>query len=214
MSKAFQKWNTSHSVIKALHAGAQAWIEGQPIPAVEDLELADSPLNRLVQKAYIEQTSMGWSLLLRGFWTTSWRTAQEYEFSHTPLSKGFMDNGECWAGRAQGWVFDLFDLAWGLRNEAEHGADIETKRLIRLAKCERAIRRLYHEGESLPYHESHPFREPMEDLLSKTVIIQERWSSLTEEYLPVALRRVRRMDKTGQSSIKKWLVRRHTPVIE
>jgi hypothetical protein len=214
MSKAFQKWNTSHSVIKALHAGAQAWIEGQPIPAVEDLELEDSPLHRLVQKAYIEQTSMGWSLLFRGFWTTSWRTAQEYQFSHTPLSKGFMDNGECWAGRAQGWVFDLFDLAWGLRNEAEHGADIETKRLIRLAKCERAIRRLYHEGESLPYHESHPFREPMEDLLSKTVIIQERWISLTEEYLPVALRRVRRMDKTGQSSIKKWLVRRHTPVIE
>jgi hypothetical protein len=39
---------------------------------------------------------------------------------------------------------------WGLRNADEHGADLETQRTIRLAKCERAIRRLYHTGESLP----------------------------------------------------------------
>jgi hypothetical protein len=47
-------------------------------------------------------------------------------------------------------MFDLFDLAWGLRNADEHGVDHETQRMIRLAKCERAIRRLYHSGESLP----------------------------------------------------------------
>jgi hypothetical protein len=36
--------------------------------------------------------------------------------------------------------------------------------MIRLAKCERAIRRLYHAGESLPLHERHPFRNPMETI--------------------------------------------------
>jgi hypothetical protein len=51
-------------------------------------------------------------------------------------------------------------LAWGMRNADEHGADLETQRLIRLAKCERAIRRLYRAGESLSHHESHPFRNP------------------------------------------------------
>jgi hypothetical protein len=57
-------------------------------------------------------------------------------------------------------MFNLFDLAWGLRNADEHGIDLETQRMIRLAKCERAIRRLYHAGESLPHHERHdPFRE-------------------------------------------------------
>jgi hypothetical protein len=49
-------------------------------------------------------------------------------------------------------MFDLFDLAWGMRNADEHGVDLETQRLIRLAKCERAIRRLYSAGASLPHH--------------------------------------------------------------
>jgi hypothetical protein len=34
----------------------------------------------------------------------------------------------------------------GMRNETEHGADVETQRLIRASKCERAIRRLYLAG--------------------------------------------------------------------
>jgi hypothetical protein len=41
------------------------------------------------------------------------------------------------------WMFELFDLAWRLRNDNEHGADPETQRIIRLAKAEWAIRRLY-----------------------------------------------------------------------
>jgi hypothetical protein len=49
-------------------------------------------------------------------------------------------------------MFDLFDLAWRLRNADEHGADLEIQLMIRLANCERAVRRLYHTGESLPVH--------------------------------------------------------------
>jgi hypothetical protein len=48
-------------------------------------------------------------------------------------------------------MFDLFEVAWGLRNDTEHGADRlrndtehgadpVTQRMIRLAKAERAIR--------------------------------------------------------------------------
>jgi hypothetical protein len=60
-------------------------------------------------------------------------------------------------------MFDLFDLAWGHQN-----AD-ETQHMIRLAKCERAIRCLYHAGgASLPHHDRHPFRDPMEVVLTKT----------------------------------------------
>jgi hypothetical protein len=39
-------------------------------------------------RAYVEQTSLGWNLLFRGFWTISRRTAQEYEFSHSPFQRG------------------------------------------------------------------------------------------------------------------------------
>jgi hypothetical protein len=32
------------------------------------------------------------------------------------------------------WMFDLFEVAWGLRNDTEHGADPGTQRMIRLAR--------------------------------------------------------------------------------
>jgi hypothetical protein len=83
--------------------------------------------------------------------------------------------------------------------------------MIRLAKCERAIRRLYHAGESsLPLHERHPFRDPMETILSKSVCSQERWVSMTEDYLPAARRRVKEQTQKSQHSIKELFGRRNT----
>jgi hypothetical protein len=116
-----------------------AWIDGNPAPAVGTLHLPKTPLGQLVHKAYVEQTSLGWNLLFRGFWTISWRTAQEYEYSHCQFTLEFQHNGASWAGRAQMWMFDLFEVAWGLRNTTEHGVDPATQRMIRLAKAERAI---------------------------------------------------------------------------
>jgi hypothetical protein len=72
------------------------------------------------------------------------------------FKRGFTDNGARWASRVQMWMFDLFDLAWGLRNDNEHGADPETQRMIRLAKAERAICRLYRAIDTLPSHDRFP----------------------------------------------------------
>jgi hypothetical protein len=213
MSKTLTSWKTSRSVIQALHSGALAWIEGQAIPDVEALNLPDSTLGKLVHKAYVEQTSLGWNLLFRGFWSISWRTAQEYEFSHSTLQRERSDNGESWASRAQVWMFDLFDLAWGLRNDDEHGANPETQSAICLAKCERAIRRLYHAGESLPLHERHPFRDGMEDVLSKSLCRQERWVTMTEDFLIAAMRRLKMQKKTSQHSLKEYYEWSRTPRI-
>jgi hypothetical protein len=195
MYKTFRSWKTSHLIIDALRAGALAWIDGNPAPAVGTLHLPDSPLGHLVHKAYVEQTSLGWNLLFRGFWTISWRTAQEYEFSNCPFELGFQYNGASWAGRAQMWMFDLFEVAWGLRNAPENGADPETQRMIRLAKAERAIRRLYRAIDELPPHERFPFSDPMEDLLATTASTQERWVSLTEAYPPKVFKRLKKQEK-------------------
>jgi hypothetical protein len=93
MSKTLQSWRTSHLIIDALRASALAWIDGNPARAVGTLHLPDTPLGRFALRAYVEQTSMGWNLLFRGFGTVSWRTAQEYEFSHSPFQLKFQDNG-------------------------------------------------------------------------------------------------------------------------
>ena len=97
--------------------------------------------------------------------------------------------GDRWAGNAQRWFFSLFDDLWELRNKTQHGSDPVTQKQIRLARCERAIRRLYAASSTLPYHERHPFRDPIETLLSTTLFDQEMWISKTETYLPKAFRR-------------------------
>jgi hypothetical protein len=79
-------------------------------------------------------------------------------------------------------MFDLFDLAWGMRNDNEHGMDPETQRMIRLSKAKWAIRRLYRAVDTLPSHKRFPFSDPMEDLLAKTASTQEHWVSDTEAY--------------------------------
>jgi hypothetical protein len=156
--------------------------------------------NSLVRKAYVEQTSLGWNLRFRGFWSISWRKAQDFEFSTSPYHRGHTDNGESWACRAQVWMFDLFDLPWGMRNANEHGADLQTQRL-----CERAIRRLYHAGDLLP------FRDPIDDVFSKSLCKQERWVTLTEEYLPGAAKRVKDQQQTGQRSLTAYAGWSRTP---
>ena len=88
-------------------------------------------------------------------------------------SREVNDTGERWAARAQMWFFDTFKAIWAVRNEAEHGNDQESERLIRLTKCDRAVRRLYEKGRDLPYAERHPFRDLIEDLLQQPVQMQE-----------------------------------------
>jgi hypothetical protein len=55
MYKKFREWKTSKTLIKALHSGALAWIEGREIPDVAELTLPSTTMGQLVRKAYVEQ---------------------------------------------------------------------------------------------------------------------------------------------------------------
>jgi hypothetical protein len=187
--------------------GSLAWIEGRPTPHVDTLLLPDTTMGRLVEKAYRQQEDLGWNVLFRGFWTTAWRQAQDEAFL-TMRGRERHDTGEQWAAKVQIWYYDLFDHIWGLRNADEHGADVDTQRLIRISKCERAIRRLYDKGEDLPYAERHPFRDPIEDLLQQPVLNQELWISKTGDFLVKASKRARARPP-GQPAITTYFTRLH-----
>ena len=209
MSKVFREWKTSRHVISALRTGAWAWVEGNEIPSVESLDLPDDEVGRLTRQAYIDQTALGWNVLFRGFWSESWIYAQEAQFQQY-RSRDRQDSGDRWAGKAQRWIFSIFELIWGLRNADEHGAEPETQQLIRLAKCERSIRRLYLQGEALPLHERHCFRDEMEVLLARPVSEQELWISTRVGFLYRAIRRVKSRKETNQPAITEYFsVRPH-----
>jgi hypothetical protein len=99
----------------------------------------------------------------------------------------------------------MFDLACGLRNDDGHGADLETQRMIRLATCERAIRRLYHAGESLLHHENIPFVTRWRHYSPNLSAL-----SMTEEFLLAAMRRVKVQTTKGQRPIKEFFGWRRT----
>jgi ribonuclease HI len=203
----FRSMKTANSIISAIQAGAVAWVEQRDPPSVDSLNLPDNRIGQLTRQAYLEQTSLGWNVLFRGFWATSWRLAQEEQF-RTYRSRERQDSGERWAARAHLWFYDTFNLLWGLRNDAEHGDDKDTQRLIRIAKCERAIRRLYDKGKDLPYAERHPFRDPIEDLLQQPIQMQELWIDKTEAYLRKAFQRERARPR-GQPAITNFFARLH-----
>jgi hypothetical protein len=117
--------------------------------------------------------------------------AQEEEFSNM-RSRDVQDTGKRWAAWTQLWCYDLFELIWGLRNADEHGTDTDTQRLIRISKCEQAIRRLYDKGEDLPYAERHPLRDSVKHLLNQAVVNQELWITKTSSYLDKAFKIVRK----------------------
>ena len=185
----FQKWGSSALISRVIIAGASAWIEQREPPDADSLRLPDDDFGLLVRRALAEQTLLGWSSFFRGFWTDSWRIAHQYCYEHHPPTIPARLTGERWSGKAQRWFYSLFDDLWNLRNKIQHGADPVTQRQIRLAKCERAIRRLYAAASNLPYCERHPFRDSIETLLSTTLFDQELWISKTETYLPKAYRR-------------------------
>jgi hypothetical protein len=59
----------------------------------------------------------------------------------------------------------------------------------------------------------HPFRDPIEDVLSKSLCTLERWVALTEEYLPRAAKRVKDQQQKGQRSLTAYAGWTRTPLI-
>jgi hypothetical protein len=181
MSVNFREWKTSEHLIHALHPGALAWIEQREPPSLVSVTAY------LISRAYIEQTSLGRNVLFRGFWSISWRRAQEYEFAASLLKLDFKDNGEDWASQAQLWMFDMFDLVWGLRI-----GSILLERNYRLMSDIPSWIRLL------------PFSQNL------SVSAQEHWISKAEEFLPLARKRLQNLANKGQHSITEFIGRRHS----
>ncbi len=82
--------------------------------------------------------------------------------------------------------------------------------MIRKARCERAVYRLFFLGEELPSYERHPFRDPIDFILSKSVSAQELWISKTEQFLPLARKRVKDLAQKQQRPMTGLFPRRHS----
>jgi hypothetical protein len=72
------------------------------------------------------------------------------------------------------------------------------------------ISRLYSLGVDLPHDDRHPFKDSIVTLLSKSVSSQELLISKTEEFLPLARKRVKNLADNQQRSLTEFFVRGHS----
>jgi hypothetical protein len=213
MSKKFRSWKTSQPLIDALHLGAMAWIQEQEIPDVAVLNLPDSTLGGWFNRRMLNSHLWGGISFFEDsglFPGVKHRNLKSLAALFNEGTQTMEPNGQ--VEHSRGCSICLTWLG-GLRNADEHEVDLETQRMIRLAECERAIRRLYHSGESLPPYERYPFRDGMEDVLSKSLSRQERWVTMTEDNLIAARRRLKMQQKTSQHSLKEYYEWSRTPRI-
>jgi hypothetical protein len=91
---------------EAMYAGAWAWIRGEQIPPPETLDTSDDAAGSLILQAFEEQSTLGWNVFYRGFWTSTWRMAQE-AYGAKVGKNGSFETGESWSGKALNWFFDF-----------------------------------------------------------------------------------------------------------
>ena len=198
MEGTFREWKTSRCIIGALHAGALAWLAGEDPPSADSLNLPDTRVGRLTAQAFDEQRALGWNVLFRGFWSSSWQAAQEAEYQQSPHREK-SNTGPVWAGRAIGWFFSLFEKLWKHRNSLQHGTTPEQQAQIRSDAADRAIRRFYGVSQTLQTL-ARPFRQPMQTVLDYPLRTKEHWVRTTTWFLPQEIRRQRRRG-TDQTAI-------------
>jgi hypothetical protein len=111
--------------------------------------MSDDAVGQSICRAYSEWTGLRWNVFIHGFWTKSWREAQDAYWTSSGRPDVF-STGKSWSGKAQGWFFEFASFVWDLRNATEHGDDIHAQRQIWLAHCECTIRHLYARSSELP----------------------------------------------------------------
>jgi hypothetical protein len=202
MKKQFGEWKTDASIVKAMHTGLLAWIEGRDIPTVDDLDLPDTEIGRLTGEAYSDQCHLGWSTFLRGFRPVSWRKAQEAVFRNLPpwrLEK--RDNGVSWSAWTINWFVSFFEKIWKHRNDTQFGVTPEQVLLQRTKLADRGIRRLYRVGRLLSDVERQPFQLSLTAMLAQPIATKESWVQQTDRRMPSALWRDKRRAKYNWSAI-------------
>jgi ribonuclease HI len=187
------KWSTVNAIGDAILLGARAWLAGEPIPDIEVLNLRKDSIGQLIRQAYAEQTSMGWNVLFRGFWSSTWSKAQDRHYDDRRYADNNKMSGDIWLGRTISYFFEsVFEPIWELRNKSNAGEDSIDKIRIRSFKVDRTIRRLWKECLPLPYEDRRVVCfSTLSEVLTMTLYERETWINATTSFLPKARARLR-----------------------
>ena len=90
-----------------------------------------------------QQTSIGWSQLLFGRWSSEWTGQQLHYLTAQGITPTPHNHGPNWVRSLVHIIWSHCHEAWLTRNKALHGHDVETRRQARLSQAQYRIRALY-----------------------------------------------------------------------
>jgi hypothetical protein len=91
----------------------------------------------------IQQTSIGWSQLIFGRWSSEWTAQQLHYLTQQGITLTSQNHGPNWVRSMVHIIWSHCHDEWLTRNNALHGHDVDTRRQARLEHAQYRIRALY-----------------------------------------------------------------------
>ena len=124
-----------HESIKMYLLWGVKWNPGKPVPSL--ITVGSRSVDKHIQKAYTEQTTIGWKNVQRGFLSKNWSLAQEvYDRQKQRQPKS-------WNKLFVKWMMDISWEMWKERNQALHGQNIQEGQQKRLNMLRELVTTLY-----------------------------------------------------------------------
>ena len=126
--------NTDPSIGDMLIEGLYHYLRATGPPAPTDPRFAS---------LVTQQTSIGWSQLIFGRWSSEWTAQQLHYLTQQGITLTPHNHGLNWVRSMVHTIWSHCHEAWLTRNNALHGHDVDTRRRARLAHAQYRIRALY-----------------------------------------------------------------------
>jgi hypothetical protein len=142
-------------------------------------DLPNPTIHPTVESVAAAQNTIGWDQIMKGRWTSEWKTTQHEAMGRTETKH---KNAQTWMTKLIHTIFKSWLELWKIRNEARHGRDWQSQRLAAKEQVSREITQLYdYKGQIMPSQEW-IFNTALEQQLLKTVYVLRAFVS---NYKPV-----------------------------
>jgi len=188
-----------------LIAGITAWFDGR-----QDLDstIFPSSYHRLI----IQQNSIGWRQLFNGRLSLEWSRLQgDYLFTSRLATRS--RTGKLWTTTVITCLWKQWQEVWTLRNEAVHGHDETTRRLILRKKAEWQVRQIYDNRDLyLPNDRDVLFDNVDEHLEKSSTTALLNWYSTYQPMFAHSIREAKKRAIQGVRSIRSYFQPRSSVV--
>ena len=192
----FNRSNTNPVLADLLINGLHHWLRETPDPPASPFPQYDSLV--------AAQSSIGWSQLLFGRWSTLWIDHQHRYLKQHNIPLSPQNHGTGWSSRIIHLIWTHCYDEWIVRNQALHGHNDQTRQLARLHQAQYRIRAMYElRNKCSQYVRDKWFYSSPEEHFqhARTPCHLENWLAVNEAQILAHITHHQKHRRTGQRDI-------------